>query len=465
MTAIFRTLTQHKLKVALLIGVILRVVLLGVFYESLFGYEITGRTHGSTAYDEYALNLLETGVYGREAGVPDANIPPLYSVIVAGLYVLFGRGGLQIGLMHTVFDVLTMLMLYQIVRRLFRAHPAHEWIATLSVLFFACYPYLIFQNLTLNDTAFFMLLMHAFILGMVTIRERPQLDRHLWLLVILTGMILGITTLNRALLPLLAIFCALWFLFRLSIGQTVIRLLPVALVSVLMLLPWMWRTYHVYEAFVPVALNTGENIYQGNNSATIQLFRAGYDVQWSPGPPQAIRGDYFRNNQILLDAGLQWITDHPDQLPELLWVKFLVHWSIDIAPRNNPLPGQRFELDENDQLMIVRVDDPDAQLQDIETIAIYSEGLFDRVGRPVHMLYFGGLLMLALVGVGLSARYWRDVSLLWFVQISMTIMYLIFHPSTRYRVPTDPLLFAFSAFTLVYLAYRWHQSKMMPPHP
>ena len=67
----------------------------------------------------------------------------------------------------------------------------------------------------------------------------------------------------------------------------------------------------------------------------------------------------------------------------------------------------------------------------------------------------GALLILALAGVWLSRWLWREVSLLWFVQLSMTLIYLIFHPSTRYRVPTDPMLFLFSAYALVMAARYW----------
>jgi hypothetical protein len=88
----------------------------------------------------------------------------------------------------------------------------------------------------------------------------------------------------------------------------------------------------------------------------------------------------------------------------------------------------------------------------------YDSGLMNTVGRPVHMLYFGGLLALAIVGVILSLKQWRDVSLLWFVQIAMCFVYMIFHPSTRYRAPSDPLLFAFSAYALVW-TWHWWRSR------
>jgi len=416
--------------------------------SSIFFFEQTGLTHGSTAYDEYAQNLLATGIYGREVGIPDANIPPLYSYILAGVYGLFGRGGLQVGLFHTLLDVVTIVLVYAIVRRLFEFGV---WVAAITALLYALYPYLIFQNLSLNDTALYMLLMHTFILLVILLRERTTYDRGTFAIATLAGLILGITTLTRALLPLFAIFTALWFLFRLPLKETILRLLPVAIVSVFVLIPWMIRSYRIYDAFVAVALNTGDNLYQGANEMTVPLFRAGYDVQWSQPPAERDRENWYRNNQLLQQAGIDYLRTYPERIPELLWVKFLVHWSIDIAPRKNPVEGQSFALDKSGNLLVL--DDTASNLQDIETIAAYSDSFFDRVGRPVHILYFGGLLVLAIIGIGLSWRQWRNVSLLWFLQISMTIMYLLFHPSTRYRVPTDPLLFAFSAYTLVVIGF------------
>jgi hypothetical protein len=56
-----------------------------------------------------------------------------------------------------------------------------------------------------------------------------------------------------------------------------------------------------------------------------------------------------------------------------------------------------------------------------------------------------------------SLRHWREVSLIWFVQIGMMVVYVLFHPSTRYRVPTDPLLFALSAYALLWVWLRFRR--------
>ena len=164
-----------------------------------------GIIHGSAAYDEYALNLLDTGVYGREAGVPDAGLPPLYSYVLAVIYGAFGRHYLAVGALHMLFDALSIALLYDICRRLFpRPSQQGDSIGALAGLFFALYPYLIFQNLTLNDTALWILLLHLFLWLLIQLRERATLDRVTLTLAIAAGLTLGVSVLARALLPPLA---------------------------------------------------------------------------------------------------------------------------------------------------------------------------------------------------------------------------------------------------------------------
>lgn len=442
-------LRRYRLALVLVVALLLRMAFLVLLADTLHFDE--GAVHGSVAYDDLARNLLETGVYGRTPGVADSVLPPLYSVILAGVYGMFGRGFVQIALFHIVLDLLSISLLYAICRRLFRQGslwgvPHGDWVGTLAGLFYAAYPYLIFQNLTLNDTALWIFLLHAFVLLLILLRGRTIFDRWTLLWALLAGLVLGLAMLTRALLPLFALLAALWFLFRLNLWQTVLRLGIVAIVGVLIVLPWMIRAYGIYGGFVTISLNGGENLYQGANAMTIPLLRSGYDAQWSIPPENSVKGDPYTNNQILLEAGLDYLREQPEEIPALIATKFLVHWDIRITPHLNPQPGESFALAEDGSLRVLREGE---QLQDVELLSIYNQGLLDTVGRPVHMLYYGGLLALAIIGSVLAFPHWREVSLLWFLQFSMMVMYIIFHPSTRYRVPTDPLLFALSAYALV----------------
>ena len=453
-------LNRYKLLIVLLIAIVARLAILFAF-PSVFAYSNEGaEIHGSVAYDEYALNLLETGIYGRTAGIPDSVLPPLYSYVVAAVYGLFGRSYLAIGILHTLFDVLSIALLYDISRRLFPKQLIEnqtwgEWMGALAGLFFALYPYLIFQNLTLIDTPLWILLLHLFVWLMILLRERDLLDRQTLLIAIAGGLVLGVATLGRALLPPLAILVALWFLFRLSFKQTLLRLLPVAIVSVLVLLPWMVRGYQIYGGFVAVALNSGENVYQGNNPQTVPYFRAGYDVQWS-SPPDDIpeTDDRYIINNALMQAGLRYLRENPDKIPELILVKFQVYWNVQVTPLKNLRTGEKLRLSDTGEVLIIT--DEGSQTGVTDSNSEYEDNsLFNVIGRNVHILYFGGLWFLAIIGTWLSRREWRTISLLWFVQISQTIMYVIFHPSTRYRAPTDPLLFVFSAYVIVWVMAWW----------
>ena len=448
--------SKHKLFVVIAVAIIARLTLL-VAFPQVFAFSEPGADiHGSVAYDEYAVNLVETGVYGRVPGLADAGLPPLYSTILSLIYRLFGRHYVAVAAAHILFDALSIALLYDICRRLFPRDPQRgEGIGALAGLFFALYPYLIFQNLTLNDTALWILLVHLFVWLLLRLRERETLDRGTLLLAAEAGAVLGIATLARALLPALALLAVIWFLFKLCWRQTLLRLLPVALVSLLVLLPWLMRSQRIYGDFVPIALNSGENIFQGNNPHSAAVFRAGYDVQWLTAPPDMPPLEQpVRRNNALAEAGWRYLRENPAAIPELLLIKLGVYWNPQVTPLRNLRQGEQLAVD--DQGEVVIISGAGSQLGVTPANAAYQDdGLFNVIGRRVHGVYFGGLLLLAVVGVWLSRREWRMLSLLLFAQLSQTLMYLLFHPSTRYRSPTDPLLFVFSAYAVLWVVGWW----------
>jgi 4-amino-4-deoxy-L-arabinose transferase-like glycosyltransferase len=455
-----RFLTTHKLAVVVLIALVARVGVL-IAFNAYFAYTETGVIHGSIAYDTYAVNLLETGVYGKVTpGVADADLPPLYSYALAGLYGIFGRNYVPVVLFHILLDCVCIVLLYHLCRRLF---PHGEWVGAWAGVFYAVYPYLIFQNLTLIDTPLFMALFYAFLLAALMLRQRTTLDRGTWGMAGLAGALLGLTTLARPNVLIIAPLVGLWFLFGRSFWLSVIRLLPVALVSILVLLPWIIRNYGVFGVFVPVALNGGANFYQGNNQYVIPYFSAGYDVQWVPSPDMSgIDPSSPEANALLMHAGLTFLRENPDLIPELLWTKFLIHWSIDITPLRNPVPGEEPRINYQGDAVAGTDEEGNLSIGGLppgDPVGEYSGETF-ALGRVVHRYFYGGLFLLALVGLVVSVPRWRDVSLLWLVQIGMMAAYVIFHPSTRYRVPTDPLLFAFSAYALVWLWYRLRRGTL-----
>lgn len=463
--SVFNGLTPLRaLWIVLLIALALRVGVLLAF-PSVFRFEASGAIHGSQAYDDYAQNLLLSGVYGRVLGQPDAWIPPGYSYALAAVYGLFGRGGLQVGLFNTALDLLSIVALYHIGRLLFAHADAPQrgaWIGAGAGLFYAGYPYLIFQNLTVIDTPLFMLLLYSFLWVMILLRERERFDGRTWGYALLGGLILGVSMLVRPILPPLALLVALWFLMRRSFVSSVLRLLPVALLGVVVVLGWTARNYGVYNDFVPMTTTSGANFWQGNSEYTVPYFRAGYDVQWTSPELQTADLSSREADAERFALAVEYLRTHPQQIPELLWVKFLVHWSIDIAPRKNPTAGELPRLEYRGDVWVVSEPEESLNLSGLpegDPVDAYSQPLFDRIGRTLHRYYYGGLFVLCVLGMALTLREWRNVSLLWFTQFGMTFVYMAFHPSTRYRVPTDPLLFLFSVAALL-IVWEWWRHRV-----
>ena len=448
-------IVRHKLLLVVLLCVAVR---LGAYvaFPSTFAFDQTGVIHGSTSYDEYARNLLATGVYGRlEPGAPDAILPPLYSYFLAGVYGVFGRSSLAVALAQTALDVLTLVALFHLVKRIF---PHGAAVGALAALFFACYPYLVFQNLTIIDTPLYMALLFAFLALAAVLRDRALTGRRVWAVGALMGLALGLMGLVRPNALVLALAVALWFLFRLPLRTAIVRLAPVAVVSVLVLVPWLARGYGLYGQFIPVGLNGGENFYQGNNTYTLPYIRAGYDVQWVPPPDMTGTPPTSpQSSAALMAAGMTFLRENPHLIPELLWAKLGTHWSIDITPLRNPAPGETPRVDY--QGNVIAETDPSGglelgQLPPGDPVGEYSGSTFE-AGRIIHRWYFGPLLLLAIAGSLLALPHWRDVSLIWMVQLVITATYVLLHSSTRYRAPTDPLLFAFSAYALVWAWFAW----------
>ncbi|HVO72285.1 MAG TPA: glycosyltransferase family 39 protein, partial [Aggregatilineaceae bacterium] len=420
--------------------------------------------------DTLAQNLLTSGVYGHAAGVPDASFPPLYPYLLAGIYATLGRGSFQIVLLNTVFDVSTISLLAQIGKRLL---PYGTSVGLLAALFFAAYPYFAFQSLTVIDTSLFTMLLHAFILIMIELRDRKELDHAAWMWIGLGGVTLGLAALDRPIVAVIGLSAFAWFVLSLGVMPTIKRLIPVAVVSVLVIIPWNVRNYAVYHTFVNIATTTGMNFWYGNSKYTVPLLKAGYHTQWV-SPDQPMNGlTPPEADRQLVDLGIRYLLDNPSQIPELLWVKFLAYWSISIFPSKNPASGGEINasnpgaghLTVNDKGEVVL-----AGMSPSDPVTAYATPLFDQIGRVVHIIYFGSLLLLALIGLIRVRSAWRNVSFIWFIQISMTIIYVLFIPTTRYRVPTDSLLFLFSAWTLISLWVHYRKREFpairlfMPSH-
>lgn len=404
-------------------GIILLAVALRLLFLSVAGQTLDMRASG---YDDYAVSLLEGRGFTRfDDGRPDSDLPPLVPLYLAGLYAVFGRSPMPVALLHIALDIVTLVAIYAIGRRV-----GGDRVGLLAAAFTGFYPYLIFQNLSVNDTAVFIMLLST---GLWTVYRAAE--RRSWRWALLGGALLGVAALTKSLVVLMLPLIALWWYRQNGLRPALGQAFALGTAFALVILPWVVRNTMVQGTLTFISTNDGSNLYQGNNPCVTDFMWQGWDAQWvdclNPTPPglsQPAESAWFR------DQALTWLRENPGQIPELLLAKFVTLWSPELLPRSVP-PGASLAND--------------AVLQ-------YETPLF-QAARIVHALYFGTLLVLAVVGLGRAARMRQLTQRFGPVLIVIaviTLTYLIYHPSTRYRVSADPFVFVLSACAVVWLSDR-----------
>ena len=407
--------------IAILVATLLPRVAFLFFFANTLSLETSG-------YDDYAVHLLEGHGYTRfDNRAGDSDLPPLYPCFLAGIYRLFGRNPIPVACVQIAFDLLTTFLLYLIGRRL-----GGETVGLLSAAFYGCYPYLVFQNLTVNDTGIFICLLATAVWLSYRVRD-TQRARY----AVALGLVIGAAALTKTLvilvLPLLIISWQRTVGFR----RTSQLALLSSLSMVAVLSPWVIRNTRLHGELVFISTNGGSNLHQGNNPCVADYLARGWDAQWvrclAVPPPglSEVEEDHWHRNEAI-----RYLKENPRSWPRLFATKFSVLWNPAIMPADLP---------------------PDVKA-DGGAVLLYNSPAF-RAARVLHLVYFSPLLVLGLIGLVWGGRDRAPIGPLVAVLVVITVFYVVFHPSTRYRSPADPFLFILAAYALSKLWRRQRQFK------
>jgi hypothetical protein len=221
---------------------------------------------------------------------PTAWTPPLYPLILAGVFKLFGaytlKSGWVILTINSVFSAATSLALYQIAWRCFgralRTSPTQpgglniaRWSAWLWALYPAAMQYAVKWVWDMALTAF----LFAWVL-VVALRLRglgePATDSGgpsfasfakgglLWLGF---GALWGLIALSNSSLLTFLPACGLWIIWpalrgRTRVGAALCGVTLSALCFAAVVSPWVIRNWEVFHAFVPMRSNFGAELYE-----------------------------------------------------------------------------------------------------------------------------------------------------------------------------------------------------------
>lgn len=276
-------------------------------------------------YDTYAWNLAQgRGYRGPSPDVIDhdhltAYRPPVTSVTWAGLYCIFGHRYDVVRVFHCVLDGISAVIIFAIGRRCF-----NERIGLISAAIWAVWPLGLLYSCELLSEPIATFIYLLFLLACLWFAEHPTGLRALT-----SGILLGMALMARSnyivMLPLVLLW-VIWQFRRqpraLAWGLTILA------VSLLCLVPWTARNYHIFGKLIPLSTTAGSALLQGNNDivATNPAYYGFsiWDTEINEEITRQLRApnDEYERDRIAKRLAIDWLKSHRDKWVFLVQAKF-----------------------------------------------------------------------------------------------------------------------------------------------
>ncbi len=243
-----------------IIAIYVAAVIVRIVLAFFFGDQMP-QISDALDYDRLAVTLVKTGAYTSEAGVPISLRPPLYPVMVAGIYLVFGIGNyFAVACVQSIISMGTMILVHRLGSSLFGPN-----VGLFAAAVTGFYPSLLaFNCLVLSETLF------TFFFVLAVCAAFRLLDNPDWKAAVLLGTALGLGALTRSILWV----CAVPLLGYLALtinGPIRVRLKYVFFAStvfVVILAPWTIRNTRLHKTFTVVDVMGGRNVMMGNYEFT-----------------------------------------------------------------------------------------------------------------------------------------------------------------------------------------------------
>lgn len=200
---------------------------------------------------------------------PTAWVPPLYPLLLAGVFKLFGvytaPSAWVILTINSVFSAATAPLIYRIATRCYGRKVA-VWSAWIWVLYPAFLQYAVHWVWEMSLTAFLFACVLLLALKMRGINreqlEPPRQTAAQWLLF---GLLWGLIALSNSTLLLFLPVCGIWILLGASARAKAVRdAVLAALLFLAIIAPWTVRNWRVFHTFVPLRDNLGAEMEAGS---------------------------------------------------------------------------------------------------------------------------------------------------------------------------------------------------------
>jgi hypothetical protein len=378
--------------------------------------------------DRFARTLVASGTFGFLPGRPSGYTQPLYAWFLAGLYQVFERQWLVVGIAHLVLAALTALLVLEIGRRV-----ASLEVGVVGATIATLHPFLVWHDMHLNRE-----ILDGLLLAVVALLALVVAERRSVLLALALGVVAGLAILGNARLALLPLVLAAFVAwpFR-PPGRALLAAGAVVLGAAAVVTPWMGRNERSVGCFV---LTTDTRaLWKANNENTYETLDRGGWIDDVPEPPNGPPWP-----ELAADRTLAGIPTEVDECAQQRYYRELVFdfWREE--------PGEKARLSAQAVRMLwsptFSVDSEDPGRGRIAELS-------RDVVEPVYML---AVYALALAGAFLVPR--RFIALVLLLEAYSTLAAMAFAGTVRYRAPFDFLLALLAAAALV-RGWEWLRSR------
>jgi 4-amino-4-deoxy-L-arabinose transferase-like glycosyltransferase len=380
--------------------------------------------------DRFAQTLVASGTFGFLPGRPSGYTQPLYAWFLAGLYQVFERHWLVVGVAHIVLAALTALVVLEIGRRV-----ASLAVGVVGATIATLHPFLVWHDMHLNREVLDGLLLAVAALLAVVAAERGRLYVATGGLL---GLALGLAILGNARLALLPLALAAYVAWPFEpLGRSFVAAGLVLACAILVVTPWMARNEASVGCFV---LTTDTRaLWKANNENTYETLDRGDWIDDVPEPPNGPPWP-----ELAADKTLGGEPTEVDECEQQRYYRELVFdfW--------------REEPEEKARLSAQAV-----QMLWSPTFSVDSDdggrGRVAELGRDVvEPVYMVAVYVLALVGAFFVPR--RFLALVLLLEAYSTLAAMAFAGTVRYRAPFDFLL-ALLAAAAIARALEWTRRR------
>ena len=221
---------------------------------------------------------------------PTAWVPPLYPLLIAAVFKVFGIYSLKSGwvllTLNSLFSAATAFFVYEIAARCYNRKVA-IWSGWIWALYPAAMQYAVRWVWETSLSTFLFAAVLVLALRMRGIGEDPEQENRQslrrWLVF---GLLWASIALSNSTMLLLLPVCGVWLLMGArDQSRSAVHAAAAGVLFIACLAPWTWRNWVALHAFVPMRSNFGAELYAGNGPGS-NGFRYGVLVGLPEQDPQ-----------------------------------------------------------------------------------------------------------------------------------------------------------------------------------